>query len=337
MMKIETQQLEYFAVAAECGSMSKAADRLFVSQQALSRGIQSLEKTVGVELFKRTQTGVSLTDFGNLFFHRSSEALHKLKECESAREDYFKGVVEHISVGANFMCSPDQGGSIGMKEIMSFRDSHPGFDLVYSETRSDDIQKMIIEERLDFGIAGFAEAGKFDYVVLDEFPLAVIMSKRNMLSRKPTVALNELRGNEVVMPSGSDTIISFITSLGESNSFKTTVSPIKTSPCDKSEFILNENMMLIVPLQHARRTTSPEKAAVVPLCDRYGKPMTLSLPLIWKKNRVLTDIEREFVDYLVELYRTRNSQPYTTNVNWREERPSSLIVGDTHHLEKLLT
>lgn len=61
---INIRHLEYFIVSAEVGSFSKAAEILYTTQSNVSKGIKSLEKTVGVPLFVRQATGIVLTAQG---------------------------------------------------------------------------------------------------------------------------------------------------------------------------------------------------------------------------------------------------------------------------------
>ena len=63
-MKKET---EYFLAAAETGSITKAAEKIYVGQPAVSRGIAALEKSLGVQLFVRTAAGVTLTEAGRIY------------------------------------------------------------------------------------------------------------------------------------------------------------------------------------------------------------------------------------------------------------------------------
>lgn len=64
-MKIES--LQYFIILAESSSISQAAEKLFLSQQQLNRIILSLENDMGVDLIRRTNKGISLTDDGKEF------------------------------------------------------------------------------------------------------------------------------------------------------------------------------------------------------------------------------------------------------------------------------
>ena len=61
------QQLRYFIQTAECGSISRAAEQLFISQPSLSKSISALEQEMGIRFFERTNRGVQLSEDGLTF------------------------------------------------------------------------------------------------------------------------------------------------------------------------------------------------------------------------------------------------------------------------------
>lgn len=58
------QQLKYIIEIVNCGSMNLAAQKLFVSQPSLSNAVKELEKELGIEIFIRTNKGVTLSSSG---------------------------------------------------------------------------------------------------------------------------------------------------------------------------------------------------------------------------------------------------------------------------------
>lgn len=77
------QQLTYIVEIANCKSISRAAEYLFVSQPALSQQIRNLEKELGYRVFHRTSKGLELTEKGNVFYQKAQEMLkdwHRFKE-----------------------------------------------------------------------------------------------------------------------------------------------------------------------------------------------------------------------------------------------------------------
>ncbi|MFJ9614297.1 LysR family transcriptional regulator [Streptomyces noursei] len=69
-MDVDTRLLRYFVAVAEDGSLTHAAQRLFVSQPALTKQIKQLETQLGVLLFTRSRTGMALTEAGRALAER---------------------------------------------------------------------------------------------------------------------------------------------------------------------------------------------------------------------------------------------------------------------------
>jgi len=72
---MEFHQLRYFVAAAEDLSISRAAERLHVTQPALSRQIAALEEELGVALFDRIRKRIHLTDAGRFFLPKARQLI----------------------------------------------------------------------------------------------------------------------------------------------------------------------------------------------------------------------------------------------------------------------
>lgn len=89
-MDVDTRLLRYFVAVAEEGSLTRAAERLFVSQPALTKQIKQLEALLGVRLFTRSRTGMALTEPGRALGERVPALLVEwdqvLRETRSAAD-----------------------------------------------------------------------------------------------------------------------------------------------------------------------------------------------------------------------------------------------------------
>ncbi|MGW0310897.1 LysR family transcriptional regulator [Streptomyces flavidovirens] len=74
-MDVDTRLLRYFIAVAEEGSLTRAAERLFVSQPALTKQIKQLEDRLGVRLFTRSRAGMALTEPGQVLAERAPALL----------------------------------------------------------------------------------------------------------------------------------------------------------------------------------------------------------------------------------------------------------------------
>ena len=61
------QQLRYIITVAEAGSITDAAKKLFISQPSLSNAVKDIEKEIGISVFIRSRTGITLTKEGMEF------------------------------------------------------------------------------------------------------------------------------------------------------------------------------------------------------------------------------------------------------------------------------
>ncbi|MFC3682604.1 LysR substrate-binding domain-containing protein [Hydrogenophaga luteola] len=77
---MELRQLRYFVAIADSGSVTKAAERVFVAQSALSHQLAQLEGELGVSLFERSRRGVGLTEAGQRFFPHAVSILRQAEE-----------------------------------------------------------------------------------------------------------------------------------------------------------------------------------------------------------------------------------------------------------------
>lgn len=76
---LDWDKLRVFHAAAEAGSFTHAAERLKLSQSAISRQVSALEQEVGVPLFHRHARGLEMTEQGEILYHTANEVLVKLE------------------------------------------------------------------------------------------------------------------------------------------------------------------------------------------------------------------------------------------------------------------
>ena len=75
---MELRQLEYFQMASRLKNITRAAERLGVSQPNITVAIKKLETELGIKLFDRSQKQLSLTPEGTIFLNRIEQALRKI-------------------------------------------------------------------------------------------------------------------------------------------------------------------------------------------------------------------------------------------------------------------
>lgn len=142
---MEWQQLEYFVAVAKMEHMTRAAEKLAISQPALSRSISKLEDELGVPLFDRQGRSIMLNRYGELFLYR----------VQRMRKEYEKAVLElqqlnnpelgDVSLG--FLHT--LGTSIVPDLIRAFRQQHPQIRFHFTQNYSHSQLKQLLAGELD--------------------------------------------------------------------------------------------------------------------------------------------------------------------------------------------
>lgn len=96
---MELRHLRYFVAVAECQSFRLAAERIHVTQPAITRQIHDLEAELGTLLFERTSSGVKLTPAGELFLRETRAALDLLGAASRAVKRFGDGLQGSLRIG----------------------------------------------------------------------------------------------------------------------------------------------------------------------------------------------------------------------------------------------
>jgi DNA-binding transcriptional LysR family regulator len=101
-MSLNLYLLRIFAAVAETRSFSRAAKTLYVSQPAVSKGVQALEKQVGMPLIDRSARRFALTEAGEILYQHAARIFELEQEAEAALDQLQGLVTGHLSLGASY-------------------------------------------------------------------------------------------------------------------------------------------------------------------------------------------------------------------------------------------
>lgn len=148
-MALELQSLRQVIALAEHGSFVRAAAALHISQPALSRSIQNLERRFGSSLFSRTSGGVVPTDLGRLYVERARDVLRLADELD--REAVTRGAlgVGRVSVGGG----PYPAESFLGPATVRFIEQYPRIQVQLHERDWDELLRELRSRELDFFVA----------------------------------------------------------------------------------------------------------------------------------------------------------------------------------------
>ena len=97
---MDIKQLINFITIVEEGNITKAAQKLHLSQPPLSNQLKSLEQELGVKLVERGSRKITLTDVGNLLYKRGKDMINMFESTLSEVEDFKSGIEGVLKIGA---------------------------------------------------------------------------------------------------------------------------------------------------------------------------------------------------------------------------------------------
>jgi len=141
-------QLQAFREVARLGTISRAAEALFVSQPALTARIQGLERTLGSSLFVRGRHGSRLTEVGRAFLPHAERALTALERGRAAVAEVVSGSGGRLTIGA----APAVSTYVLPTMLHRFQADHPDVHLSVRSGHSEDVLEMVLREEVDLGL-----------------------------------------------------------------------------------------------------------------------------------------------------------------------------------------
>lgn len=194
---MELRKLQYFLVIAEEGSITRAAERLHISQPTLSRQIHELEEELKTRLLVRHSRSVSLTEGGILLRARAQDIMEMVSKTVSE----FENLETHISGDVHIGCAEsEQMRYIGscMQEVL---DEHPDIRFHLYSGDTSDLSLRLERGLLDFAVlADTPDMRRYNALQLpgaDRWGL--IMRSDAPLAAKTAVTAEDLRGLPIMV------------------------------------------------------------------------------------------------------------------------------------------
>jgi LysR family nitrogen assimilation transcriptional regulator len=145
---MQLRKWEYFLQIAESGSVSRVADKLNISQPALSRQVRALEQELGVTLFRRNGRGLALTPAGEAFRPRAEAILGQI----SAVADEIAAAADEPKGRLAFGAPPVIGRVLTGEAIAQFAQQHPLVKLRVRGAHTFQLREALLFRDIDLGV-----------------------------------------------------------------------------------------------------------------------------------------------------------------------------------------
>jgi DNA-binding transcriptional LysR family regulator len=148
---MELRQLRHFVAVVDTGNLSRAAERVAISQPALTRSIKQLEQILGVELLERKPRGVAPTEAGAVLYSYAKTVLNACQRLTREVRELERGVTGTVHVGIASMFASHIVDSAAARLAVD----HPRLSMVVTEGFFEDLVRQLIDGRIDFIFANF--------------------------------------------------------------------------------------------------------------------------------------------------------------------------------------
>ncbi len=142
----------HFLAIAEQGHLARAAQALGISQPALSRSLQGLEKRLGAKLFERTAWGMALTPIGDTLQARLLAVQTQLADTEAEMSQLASGAVGRVRIGVGHMVA-DQVRDALFPRLLADR---PAAKVEFHSAINVELYERLTQGQLDFAVCGVA-------------------------------------------------------------------------------------------------------------------------------------------------------------------------------------
>lgn len=195
---MKLSQMRYICAVCKYGTISKAAEKLFISQPTLSVAIKDLEDEFDVVLLERDKRGVKLTEAGNIMVEQATRILNMVDSLAKQMHEISQNTRE-IRVGFSSAMSK-QVVPLLIQHIDAFEEKHPNvkvhlMERVYNR-QFDDLDKGITT--MAFGKSAKPLPGGLAYTQLLESPLHLCVGPNHPLANRSSVCIGDFVQEEIL-------------------------------------------------------------------------------------------------------------------------------------------
>ena len=144
------QQMEAFVLLVEERSFSRAADRMLLTQPALTKNIRNMEDCLGAKVVNRSNTGVSLTGEGKILYDYAQRIMRLRKEAE----DKIRQLHEHPGGNIYLSASTIPATYILPRILSELKKNHPDIHVFIKAEDSEEVINMVLDREVELGCIG---------------------------------------------------------------------------------------------------------------------------------------------------------------------------------------
>jgi DNA-binding transcriptional LysR family regulator len=188
---VDLRQLRYLVAIVDEGGIRKASRQLYLAQPSISKALRQLESELGVALFRRSPTGIELTDAGTEFVQYAREILDRAASAQAAMRQRAEQQSTKLRVG--LLSGTIAAGELTAPILEYFHERHPEVDVELQDIAMDDQAAPIVAGDIDVALV----RGPLTERELDVVPVALdrtvlMVSASHELAGEDEVSLDDI-------------------------------------------------------------------------------------------------------------------------------------------------
>ncbi|MDO6585704.1 LysR family transcriptional regulator [Salipiger sp. 1_MG-2023] len=293
------RQCEIFVTTLEAGSVTAAAQRLSLSQPAVSKSLKMLEAELGVRLFKRGAKGLNPTDEGRSFYLEAA----RMTESFGHLESFAQGLARLEHARLEISCIPALSTGWLPGAIRDFLYEYSDLSLSFRSVSSPETVQRVARGELDIGISqARSEDLSVDKTVLFDLHAVCVLPTRHRLCREKQIRLDQLSSERLLSLSAGDEI---------RRKFEASMLMAGLPLRSQIEVAIGAMLCRMVADGHGIGVVDEESAKLFDRADVVVRPLAepLSVPIYLLQNPIKpqTLIARKFVEHLLDVTAARRN------------------------------
>lgn len=297
---MEVKQITAILCIAEEGSISKAAERLFITQSALNQQLLKLERELGVDLFQRLGRGVSPTYAGGVYIEAAREML------EIRNETYkMLGDIANVKKGEIAIAyTPERGSQKFLGVYPQFHEKYPEITFKIFEARGKRMEQLLERRQVSIALTSYSKPNPLfhyldvqeEYIVLGvprNHPLAHLAGEESW-NTLPKVDLKLFEHDHFVLTTYESVMRPMCDDAFEAAGFSPKILFESTSTFTAVNMVRNQVALAFFPQSYVDAEAPVAYFSVATLSKWY-------LTVATYKGAYLNRAERDFIDMYIQI------------------------------------
>jgi len=303
---MDVKQIKYFLEVSRTGSFTSAAKKLYISAPGLVKSMDKLEEELGVRLFVRMRTGVSLTPAGHVlaryarpYIHQHEHILSEVKKAGSLREARVE------------VCMTYGLLSFFPRDFLSrFIVGNPDVSLSTHNYELQELHEALLEYRETIGLYfGKIEDPSLDVLFHRESPLHLLMGQKHPLASKKNISLSDLRLCKIIVVNSDPAVTHML-----QQKLEAAGSPVQIM-LDGMEWTQALDLITAADYVSFCLPGGDPSNLLIRTCPVEDLDLSVDFNMAVLHGVALSDAERRFIDYVVKLMNSSRGKAFIKEQN----------------------